>query len=185
MVRPAPNFRVEGVANGARLREFSRAAGGAGDRAERAGEGISGAEVYRLKQIYAQLSNEKVIFVAAIENGPAVVKSNIPFMMAANPTQVAADYGVPGRFGIAVIGVDGNLDLITTRVIPAERVRDMVFNNFESQAQFAEAARAVRGRGNSKSEIRRIWRAEEEPIGVGGRASDPREPVLLPFARQP
>jgi len=61
------------------------------------------------------------------------VPSDIPFVTATNPAQVAADYGVTGRFGIAVIGIDGNLDMITNKIIAAERVRDVIYNNFESQ----------------------------------------------------
>ena len=73
--------------------------------------------------------------MAAIENGPQQVLSNIPFVLAANPQQVAADYGVNGKYAIAVIGVDGNVDMITTRLIAPERVRDMVFNNYDSQTE--------------------------------------------------
>ena len=131
--RPAPNFAIEGVAIGGSLRGFRGQpvvlviGRSARDKQFRA-------EVYRLRQLYGQFSNEKVIFVAAVETGPDQVPSDIPFVNAANPRQVAADYGVKGRFAIAVIGVDGNLDLITTRLIAPERVRDAVFNNFESQA---------------------------------------------------
>jgi hypothetical protein len=134
MVRPAPNFGVDGVARGSSLRSFRGQAvvlvigRSARDKEFRT-------EVGRLRQIYGQLSTEKVIFVAAVENGPQEVPSDIPFMTAENPQQVAADYGVRGRFAIAVIGVDGNLDFITSRLIAPERVRDVVFNNFESQAQ--------------------------------------------------
>jgi hypothetical protein len=133
VVRPAPNFGIEGVAKGGSLRSFHGQpvvlviARSARDKDFRR-------EVYRLRQLYGQFSNEKVIFVAAIETGPEEVPSDIPFVTAANPQQVAADYGVRGRFAIAVIGVDGNLDLITSRLIAPERVRDAVFNNFESQS---------------------------------------------------
>jgi hypothetical protein len=75
-----------------------------------------------------------VVFVAAIENGPADVPSDIPFVIASNPAQVAADYGVTGRCAVAVIGIDGNLDFITTKLIAAERVKDVIFNNYEKQA---------------------------------------------------
>jgi hypothetical protein len=85
--------------------------------------------------LFSQFATERVIFVAAIENGPQQVLSNIPFVVASNPQQVAADYGVNGRYAIAVIGVDGNLDMITTRMIAPERVRDMVFNNFDTQSE--------------------------------------------------
>ena len=87
----------------------------------------------RLHDIYSEFSNEKVIFVAAIEDGGDQVPCDIPFLLASNPTQVAADYGVTGHFAIAVIGTDGNLDLITQHIVAAERIRDVVFNNYESQ----------------------------------------------------
>jgi hypothetical protein len=132
VVRPAPNFGIEGVAKGGGLRSYRGQSvvllitRSARDKEFRA-------QISRLKQLYGQFSTEKVIFVAAIENGSQEVPSDIPFATATNPEQVAADYGVTGRLAIAVIGVDGNVDLITDRVIAAERVRDAVFNNFESQ----------------------------------------------------
>jgi len=134
VVRPAPDFGLEGVAKGSSLRSF-RGHAVVLVIARSAREKFYRKEVYRLNALYGQFSNEKVIFVAAIENGPAQVPSDIPFITAANPQQVAADYGVTGRFAIAVIGVDGNLDLITSRLIAPERLRDAVFNNYESQAQ--------------------------------------------------
>jgi len=132
VVRPAPNFGIEGVAKSTSLRTFrGQSVVLIVTRSARQKEFVR--ELARLKQMYSQFSNEKVIFVAAIENGPEEVRSNIPFVTAANPAQVAADYGVSGRFAIAVIGVDGNLDMITGKVINATRVRDVIFNNAQSQ----------------------------------------------------
>ena len=132
VVRPAPSFGFEGLAKASNLHGFHGQSvvlvitRSARDKEFRK-------QVARLKEMYAQFATEKVVFVAAIENGPAEVRSDIPFVTAANPAQVAADYGVTGRFAIAVIGVDGNLDMITNRVVGAERVRDVIFNNYESQ----------------------------------------------------
>jgi hypothetical protein len=140
VVRPAPNFGIDGVAKSTSLRSFHGQSvvllitRSAWEKAFRT-------QLGRLRQLYSQFSNEKVIFIAAIQNGPQEVKSNIPFVTALNPAQVAADYAVNGRFAIAVIGIDGNLDLITTKVINATRVRDAIFNNFESQ----QASRKVPG----------------------------------------
>jgi len=133
VVRPAPNFGLEGVARATSLRSF-RGQAVVLVIARDARVKDFRRQVSRLKFMYPQFATEKVLFVAAIENGPSDVPSDIPFVTAANPAQVAADYGVSGRFAIAVIGVDGNLDMITGKVIPAERVRDVVFNNYESQA---------------------------------------------------
>ena len=130
VVRPAPNFQIEGV--GKSLRSFkgqpvvlvvTRTARWKDFRKM----------VARLEELYPQFSNENVIFVVAIENGPEEVPSNIPFVLAANPQQVAADYGMTGKFGIAVIGVDGNVDMVTGKVIAAARVRSVIFNNFDTQ----------------------------------------------------
>jgi hypothetical protein len=134
VVRPAPGFNLDGVAKPMSLRGFrGQAVVLVFTRTAR--DGDFRRQVARLRALYSQFATEKVIFVAAIEQGPADVPSDIPFAIAANGPQVAADYGVTGRFAIAVIGVDGNLDLITNKVIAAERVRDTVFNNFESQQE--------------------------------------------------
>ncbi|HEX4086633.1 MAG TPA: hypothetical protein VHY22_17100 [Chthoniobacteraceae bacterium] len=138
VVRPAPDFKLDGIpktlhslrgqpvvliiAQKMRLKEFKK-------------------ELFLLGPMYPRFSEQKVVFVAAIEHGPTDIHSNIPFANAANPSQVAADYGVNGRFAIAVIGVDGNLDLITARPISAARVRDMIINNYETQA----SSRAIPG----------------------------------------
>jgi hypothetical protein len=134
VVRPAPSFQVEGAGKGVSLRSFrGQAVVLLITRSARQKE--FRAMVERLGEMYGQFSTEKVLFVAAIEEGPQAVLSNIPFMIASDPQQLAADYGVRGRYAIAVIGVDGNLDMITNRLIAAERVRDVVFNNFESQTE--------------------------------------------------
>jgi hypothetical protein len=130
--RPAPNFGIEGVAKGSSLRSF-RGQAVVLVIARRARDKYFREEVRRLRALYPQFSTEKVIFVAAIEDGTDEVPSDIPFVTAVNPAQVAADYGASGRFAIAVIGVDGNLDLITQKLVAAERIRDAVFNNFQSQ----------------------------------------------------
>jgi hypothetical protein len=132
VVRPAPNFDLEGLPKASSLRSF-RGQPVVLVITRRAKESAFRNELSRLKELYSQFANEKVLFVAAFEEGPEDVPSNIPFMVAANGAQVAADYGVTGHFAIAVIGVDGNVDLFTTKVINAARVKDAVFNNFETQ----------------------------------------------------
>jgi hypothetical protein len=136
VVRPAPNFAIAGIRASSTLRSF-RGQTVVLIITRSARDKYFRDELYRLKELYGQFANEKVIFVAAIETGPANINSDIPFVTAASPAQVASDYGVSGRFAIAVIGTDGNLDLITVRPINASRVKDMIFNNYDSQ----EAAR--------------------------------------------
>jgi hypothetical protein len=133
VVRPAPNFGLEGTPRASSLKSFrgqsvvlvfTRSARGRAFREM----------VRRLRGIYGQFATEKVLFVAAITEGPQDVPSDIPFVLASNPAQVASDYGITGKFGIAVIGIDGNLDLITEKMIAAARVKDAISNNYETQS---------------------------------------------------
>ena len=76
VVRPAPNFGIDGVAKGTSLRSFhGQSVVLVITKSARVKEFRR--ELARLKQMYSQFSNEKVIFVAAIENGPAEVRSDI------------------------------------------------------------------------------------------------------------
>jgi peroxiredoxin len=133
VVRPAPDFAISGVAQGTSLKSFRGQAVVLVVTQRSRGKEFR-AMLSRLHDVYSEFSNEKVIFVAAIEDGGTEVPCDIPFLLASDPAQVAADYGVTGRFAVAVIGTDGNLDFITQRLVAAERVRDMVFDNYESQS---------------------------------------------------
>ena len=50
-----------------------------------------------------------------------------------NPAAVAAAYGMRGDFLSAVIGRDGNLDLVTDKPIAGARVFEVIKNNFDVQ----------------------------------------------------
>lgn len=133
VVRPAPNFGWDGprglnslrsvkgqpvvllIARDSRVRALRK-------------------QIKELKSIYHEFAARKVIFAAAIVNGPQEVRSDIPFALTSNPGQVAVEYGVKDRFCIVIIGPDGNVDYQTSEVVPAPRVRDVLANTFESQA---------------------------------------------------
>lgn len=90
----------------------------------------------RIEAIYQEFAARKVIFVAAFtdpEQAGAQIPVNVPFVIVANGAEVAAAYGFDGKFSVNVIGKDGNLDLSTPKVVPASRIMDMIFNNFEQQ----------------------------------------------------
>ena len=94
------------------------------------------AQVKRLKEIYQQFANKQVLFVAAFTAEVGPVKSDIPFVTANNGAAVASAYGVPekDKFNIIIIGKDGNVDYQTSKVIGAERVRDVVQNSYVVQS---------------------------------------------------
>jgi peroxiredoxin len=86
-----------------------------------------------LQKTYQLLGNDKAVMVAAFTGEPGVIRSNIPFVLAANPGAVAQSYGVAGDFAVFVIGRDGNLDEISDRVLPGQRVLDIINNSFVPQ----------------------------------------------------
>lgn len=91
----------------------------------------------RIERAYPQFSARRILFAAAFTEPGAVnetLGSNVPFVIVPNGLQVAAAYGFNGRLSVNVIGRDGNLDLASTKVVPAWRIMDMVLNNAEQQA---------------------------------------------------
>ena len=91
------------------------------------------AQVGQLQKVYQLLGNEKMVAIAAFTQEPGVIRSNIPFVQAANPASVAASYGVAGNFAIFIIGKDGNIDLATDRVVSGQRILDVINNSFVVQ----------------------------------------------------
>lgn len=91
------------------------------------------AQVGQLQKIYQLLGNERAVTIAAFTQEPGVIRSNIPFVQAANPAAVAAAYGVAGNFAVFIIGKDGNIDVATDRVVPGQRVLDVINNSFVVQ----------------------------------------------------
>lgn len=93
------------------------------------------AQVKQLERLFRQFSARETAFFAAFsEPSDQRIDSNIPFARVNNGAQVVADYGFQGqRFGIAVIGPDGNLDSISKRVQPPQIVRDVIDNSYQVQ----------------------------------------------------
>jgi len=92
-------------------------------------------QVRRLEADYQRYAARGTVFVAAFTQSTEGLESNIPFVVARDGATVAAQYGVNTPFGLAVIGMDGNLDLITSEVSGAYRVRDAILNNYQHQSQ--------------------------------------------------
>lgn len=90
-------------------------------------------QIGQFHTMYERMAAQKVIFIAAFTQEPGRIKSNIPFVIAADGPRAGYDYDVSGGFAIAVIGRDGNLDYITDRVLPAQRVYDVIENSYVTQ----------------------------------------------------
>ena len=91
----------------------------------------------RIQSAYQDFAARKAVFVAVFTDPDAegrAIPSNVPFTPAREGAKVAAAYGFDGNFSLCVIGKDGNLDLTTSKVVPASRIMDMIYNNAEQQA---------------------------------------------------
>lgn len=91
------------------------------------------AQVGQLQKMYERYAAAKVVFVAAFTQEPGRIKSNIPFAIAGDGPRVAFDYQTGEKFGIAIVGRDGNLDYVTGKVLPAQRIFDVINNSFVPQ----------------------------------------------------
>ena len=92
-------------------------------------------ETARIEDLYLNFSAKKTIFVAAFTAQTGRVESNVPYAIAANGASVAAAYGVnPNEFSVVVIGPDGNVDMVSSKVEGAQRILDIIDNTFQTQA---------------------------------------------------
>lgn len=90
-------------------------------------------QVGQLQKMYQRLAADKIICVAAFSKQPGIVRSNIPFVLAADGPRVAFNYEAPQGFAIAIIGRDGNLDYFGHTVLPVQRVYDILNNSYAVQ----------------------------------------------------
>lgn len=94
------------------------------------------AQLRNLRGVAEKLGAGKTVFMAAFTSETGRVPSNIPFVIAKDGPATGRDLDVVGRrFAIAIVGRDGNLDYITNKVLPGQRVLDVIANSFVAQTQ--------------------------------------------------
>lgn len=134
VVRNAPDFTWPGAGSGGRSLKSLRGQAVVLVVADSPKTGAFRKQLDWLGQTYTALAGKQVVFIAAFKNGEGPVRSDIPFVVANNGAAVAGAYGVQGKFGLIVIGKDGNIDYQTDEVRTGERVRDVIQNSFAVQA---------------------------------------------------
>lgn len=90
-------------------------------------------QVGQLQKMYERLAAEKIVCVAAFSQTPGIVRSNIPFVTVADGPRLAYDLQADKGFAIAVIGKDGNLDYSGQKVLPVQRIYDIMGNSYVVQ----------------------------------------------------
>ena len=136
VIRSAPEFSWPGAGNTKRSLKSLRGQPVVLVIADSPKTGSFRKQLKWLKPIYHELAAKGAVFIAAFRAGEeGAVKSDIPFVIANNGAGVASAYGVNGDFGLAIIGKDGNIDYVTDKVRTGERIRDVMINNFQPQAE--------------------------------------------------
>lgn len=92
-------------------------------------------QLKRTRPIYQEFASRGVVFAAAFSKEGGQVPSDIPVVVVNNGPAVAAAYDMRGNYLLAIIGKDGNLDLITDKVVAATRLREVIQNSFEVQKE--------------------------------------------------
>jgi hypothetical protein len=90
-------------------------------------------QLAQLKRMYERYAANRAVFIAAFTQEGGRIPSNIPFLVAADGPRVGYDYEGGDKFRIAFIGRDGNLDCVSSRVIPAQRAFDLLGNSYVTQ----------------------------------------------------
>jgi peroxiredoxin len=92
-------------------------------------------QVKEITRQYRRLAARNTLFFVAFTKETGVItRSDVPFIVLPDPETIADEYQV-GDFGIAIIGPDGNLDYATDRIIPGQRILDVINNSFQVQVQ--------------------------------------------------
>ena len=93
------------------------------------------AQVGQLQKIYERFAAQGVVCIAVFSGEQGVIRSNIPFLTVSDGPATATAYDTPEGFAIAILGEDGNLDYIGNRVVPAQRIYDIIDNSYARQKQ--------------------------------------------------
>jgi peroxiredoxin len=134
VVRLAPDFALSSVAGKGRSLKSFRGQPVVLVIAKSPKDGDFKQQAKFFKEIYQVFASKQVVFIAAFTEHNDPITSEIPFVVAENGAAVAGAYGVVDKFNIVIIGKDGNVDYQTKKVLPPERVHDVIQNSYEIQA---------------------------------------------------
>lgn len=89
-------------------------------------------QMSELRGYYERMAARGTLCFAAFTAEGGRIPSNIPFIIVNDPATAASDYGAT-PFAVAVIGPDGNLDCVSSRPLPGQRILDLMQNNASLQ----------------------------------------------------
>lgn len=86
-------------------------------------------QIRQIQSYFDKLASEKTICLLALDSIPNKIPSNVPFVLIGNTSDLRQKLGIQSKFAIAVVGHDGNVDLLTHRRQSAQRILDIIRNS--------------------------------------------------------
>ncbi len=133
VVRPAPDFQFETA--GGRVSSLKSLRGQPVVLlvAPSYRSGAFRKQVEYLEEIYRKFAAREVIFVAAFTENTERAKTDIPFIYPLDPLGLVAQLGLEKKFATIVIGEDGNIDLITSKIKDERYIAAVISNGYPVQ----------------------------------------------------
>ena len=133
MINPAPDFTFLGAGNKARTLRGLKGQPVVLLIADSPKTKLFLAQLKQLRRGYSRFASRQAVFMVAFRDGSDLVSSDVPFVVVNNGDAVAKRYGVVDKFSVVLIGIDGNLEYQTPKVVPPERILDVMQNGFAVQ----------------------------------------------------
>ena len=133
VVRPAPQINFPTVDGHARtLKSFS------GQPvivllADSPNRGAFETQVKEMEKSFDRLAARKTVIAAAFKNNIGEVRSGMPVVILPDGPAACDAFPIKGKFSIAIIGPDGNLDYLTDKILNINRILEVMKNSFEIQ----------------------------------------------------
>ena len=91
-------------------------------------------QLKQLEEALDRLTIRSTVFAAAFQSGDAShLNTSVPLVVLPEGAQACAAFQLKGKFAIALIGPDGNLDYQTNKVLNINRILEVMQNSFALQ----------------------------------------------------
>jgi hypothetical protein len=91
-------------------------------------------QLKEMEKSFDRLAVRKTVVAAAFKKGDSgEIRSDVPVVTLPEGASVCSAFQMKGKFSIALIGPDGNLDYITDKVLNINRILEVMQNSYEVQ----------------------------------------------------
>lgn len=134
VVRPAPQFALPSVDGHARTLKSFLGQPVIVLLADSPKRGDFRTQLKEMEKSFDRLAIRKTVVAAAFRNQDSgEIASDIPVLTLPEGAKVCDAFQMKGKFAVALIGPDGNLDYLTNNVLNINRILEVMQNSYEVQ----------------------------------------------------